>query len=165
MGIFNKSKNDKQAMNKKEYKAFLDSCYVELQKKQERLFSEFGLGHYDDFWFDQLTETIQFKKDGEIGLEFKFVLVGSWSSNSNSWMWAWANTSVAEEVREKSAAIKELAAITGSSVFEEEAFGAEEITAHELTAMAVHHLGALGMYIAPSGNKKVFMALMETGNQ
>jgi len=159
MGIFG-SKGKSQKMSKKEYGAFLDSCYEELQKKQDILLNEYQMGSFEEFWFDQETKTLQFKTDDEVKLEFAVVLVGSWSSKSNTWMWAWANESVVDEMREESSRIKELAAVTGNEIFEMTSFAADEYNAHEFVAMAVYHLGALGMYSAPSDMLKTFMALM-----
>ena len=148
-------------MTDKEFDAFLDKCYQELKSKQDLLFSDYGLGKYDEYWFDQVAESIQFKKDGKVELEFIAIPVGSWSGKSNSWMWAWANNSITEELKQKALKIKGLAEYTGFDVFEKEAFEADEIMAHELTAMAVHHLKAIGMYIVPSENLKTFLALIK----
>ena len=145
-----------------EFNDFTDDCCKELENKQNALINDFDLIKYDAYWFDQSSESIQFKKDGEVGLEFIVVPIGSWSSASNSWMWAWANDSITEELRLKAEEIKELSELTGYDIFETEAFEADEDFAHELTAIAIHHLDALGMYIVPLDNHlKTFLALIE----
>lgn len=146
-------------MTENEFEIFIDQCYLELEDKQKFFLNHYGIGQYDEYWYDQASESIQFKKEGRVELEFGIVPVGSWSGNSKSWMWAWANKTVREELKTQSLKIKQLGDATGCNVFEQEAFEAEEITAHELTAMAVHHLDAMGMYIVPSGNLKIFLAL------
>ena len=156
MGLF--SKKDKSPTAK--FEAFIDSCYQELIKKQKQLIKQYQLSAYDRFWIDQKTEILQFISDDEVKLEFYYLPVGSWSANSNSWMWAWANTSLTEELRAKATVFRELAELTNNSIFTTPSFEAEEITAHELTAMAVHHIDAPGMYIAPSGHLKTFVALL-----
>ena len=161
MGLFGKLKNKKAQMTDKEFDTFVATCYQELKEKQDSLMSKNNLGAYDEYWFDQITETIQFKEHGKVELEFHIVMIGSWSSKSNSWMWAWANSSITEELRSESSKIKELASLTGFSVFERESFEADEVMAHELTSIAVHHLNALGMYIVPSDNLKSFLALIK----
>ncbi|MDD2376130.1 MAG: hypothetical protein PHD15_00510 [Clostridia bacterium] len=144
----------------KEFDQFLDKCYKELENKQALLFSDYDLGKYDEFWYDQTTESIQFKKAGKVESEFIIIPIGSWSSKSNSWMWAWANTSITDELKLKSIKLKELAEYTGLKIFDKEAFEADEYRAHELTSIAVHYLNALGMYIVPSNNLKSFLALV-----
>jgi hypothetical protein len=76
-------------------------------------------------------------------------------------MWAWANDSITDEARTKTEKIKDLADYTGYDIFEVEAFEAEESLAHQLTAMAAHYLDAIGIYIAPSGSLKTFLALIK----
>ena len=154
MGLFDKRKSKKAQMTNKEFDAFLAKCFQELKNKQDALMGKYNLGKFDSFWFDQIAETIQFKDNENVELEFHVVPVGSWSSKSNSWMWAWANKSLTDELGSKAMKIKELASYTGYNTFEKEAFEADEAMAHELTSMAVHHLNALGMYIVPSDNLK-----------
>lgn len=148
-------------MTDEEFDDFLGKCYQELVEKQSLLLDNYSLGEYEDFWFSQITETLQFKNAEEVELEFVVVPIGSWSDKSNSWMWAWANNSTPEEFKSKSVCFKDLAEHTGLDVFSTEAFEADESTAHELTAMAVHHIDAMGMYIVPSNNLKTFLALMK----
>lgn len=147
-------------MTDNEFEKFLDICYGELENKQELLFSQYNLGEYDEYWYDQATESIQFKEAGKVRLVFTIVPIGSWSGKSNTWMWAWANQSITDELRSQSAKIKDLANYTGYDIFVQEGFNADEVMAHELTSMAVHYLNALGMYIVPSDTLKSFLALI-----
>jgi hypothetical protein len=148
-------------MTDNEFDVFLEDCYQELQDKQASLGKDYGIGSYGEYWLDQTTESIQFKDDGTVKLEFAIVPVGSWSSNGNSWQWAWANKSFTDSLKSQAEIIKGLASYTGFDIFEMGAFEADENMAHELTAMAVHYLDALGMYIVPSGNLKIFFALIK----
>ena len=145
----------------KEFGDFINSCFKELENKQIALVKDYNLTKYDAFWFNQSDETLQFKNDGKVELEFIVVPVGPWSGESNSWMWAWANDSVTEGLRLKAAKIKELSDITGNDIFNDEAFEADEYMAQQLTAAAVHHLDALGIYIAPYDKLKTFLALIK----
>jgi len=149
------------SMTKEEFNDFINNCYKECEAKQQALIKDFNLTSYDAYWFSQSTETLQFKNDGKVELEFTVVSIGSWSGESNSWMWAWANESLTEELRSKAAKIRELSDLTGYDIFNVDAFEADEALAHKLTAMAVHHLDALGMYIAPLDNLKTFLALIK----
>lgn len=148
-------------MTDSEFDKFLDNCYEELKKKQALLFRDYNLGNYAEYWYDQTSGSIQFKNLGVVELEFIIVPIGSWSSNTNTWMWAWANQSIVEELRENSLQLKELASFTGFDIFKKETFEADESMAHELTSMAVHYLGAMGMYIVPANHIKAFQALIK----
>jgi hypothetical protein len=148
-------------MDEKQFEEFRIKCYDELINKQNTLIKEYDLGSFDEYWLDQTTETLQFKNEGKVELEFPIIEIGSWSANKNTWMWAWANNSVTDSLRKKAERLKELTKITNNLAFETEAFEAEEIIAHELTALAVHHFDAIGMYIAPFETLKVFLALFK----
>lgn len=148
-------------MTDEEFDTFLGRCYQELEDKQALLLDNYSLGEYKNYWFDQIAETLQFKNAEEVELEFIVVPIGSWSDKSNSWMWAWANNTFTEEFKSKSVCLKGLADYTDFDIFNTEAFEADESTAHELAAMAVHHLNAMGMYIVPSNNLKTFLALVK----
>lgn len=148
-------------MTDDQFDEFLDNCYQELEDKQALLLENYNLGSYEKYWFDQVTGVLQFKNAERVECEFIVIPIGSWSSKSNSWMWAWANNSITEEFKAQSIKLKGLANYTGVDFFENGAFEADESMAHELTAMAVHYLDAMGMYIIPSSNLKTFLALVK----
>ncbi|MBA2937418.1 hypothetical protein HZF08_03810 [Paenibacillus sp. CGMCC 1.16610] len=146
-------------MTDSQFDEYLELCYENLQKKQEILLTEYGLGNFQEYWYDQETSKIQFKNEGKVMLEFSVVFIGSWSSESNTWMWAWANNSMTDQTRAQSSALKEIESITGIGIFTKQCFNCDEAMAHELTAFSVEHLKANGMYISPDGKSHVFMAL------
>lgn len=148
------------SMTDNQFDEYLDYCYENLEMKQEVLRKEYGIGDFQDYWYDQESSKIQFKSDGKVMLEFSIVFIGSWSNKSNTWMWAWANNSMINGIKEQSSVLKELTYITGFDTFTREYFDCDEAMAHELTAFSVEHLKAKGMYISPDGMSKVFMALM-----
>ena len=151
-------------MTDDEFGAFVDSAMDELNAKQRKLSDEFGLGALARWWFDQETEELGFFDESNTKvLEAKVVDIGSYASNSNTWKWAWANDSVLPGLREKAISLKALADLTGEPLFAEvDPFEVEdEHMAWELAAVAVRHLGAIGVYKAPSTNKPMasFLAI------
>lgn len=147
-------------MTDNQFDEYLDYCYENLEKKQDILLKEYGIGEFQEYWYDQESSKIQFKSDGKVVLEFIVVFIGSWSGKRNTWMWAWANNSMTNETKDLSSVLKELKSITGFGIFTKEYFDCDEAMAHELTAFSVEHLKARGMYISPDGKSKLFMALM-----
>jgi hypothetical protein len=149
-------------MTDNQFDEYLELCYENLEKKQEILLKEYGIGNgnFQEYWYDQESSKIQFKTDGKVMLEFRVVFIGSWSTKSNTWMWAWANNSMTDGVKSQSSVLKELKLVTGFGIFTEESFNCDEAMAHELAAFSVDHLKAKGMYISPDGKSNLFMALM-----
>jgi hypothetical protein len=66
-----------------------------------------------------------------------------------------------ESVRNDSLMLKGLKKITGYDIFENPYLECDETMAYELTAFAVEHLSAKGMYISPNGKNKMFMAIIK----
>lgn len=150
-------------MDDHHFGAFLARAVQELADKQERLQTEYGLGSFARWWFDQQAATLQFlDENGRLGLEAEFVDIGSFSVRAGTWVWAWANSSVLPASRERSSQLKALGGLTGMDVFvEESAFAVSEEMAWELAAISVMHLEAVGCYRAPAstGNLSMFLAL------
>ncbi|MGK9168308.1 hypothetical protein KXR53_18500 [Inquilinus limosus] len=151
-------------MDDHQFGVFLARAVQELNEKQKRLQTEYRLGSFARWWFDQQTATLQFFDENDrLGLQTEFVDIGSFSVRAGTWQWAWANSSVLPAVRQRSSELKKLSSLTGMDVFvEEEAFAVSEEMAWELAAISVMHLDAVGCYRAPSSNGtlNMFLALM-----
>ncbi|EJQ77011.1 DUF6882 domain-containing protein [Bacillus toyonensis] len=150
------------SMTDEQFDKFLDYCYENLAEKQKKLLQEYAIGTFDEYWYDQEESILQFKSNNQVKLEFNVIFIGSWSKKSDSWMWSWANKSMTDNVRNNSLKIKELQQLTGFDIFANPSFECNESTAHELTAFAVEHLQAKGMYISPNGQTELYMAIMST---
>ncbi|PQD93690.1 hypothetical protein CYL18_18535 [Pradoshia eiseniae] len=143
-----------------QFDQYLDYCYDKLEMKQAELLESYGISRFEEYWYSQEDGILQFKLDGEVKLEFNVIFIGSWSSNSDTWMWSWGNESMTDNARRQSASLKELHQVSGFDIFAKPFFECDEAMAHELTAFAVEHLNAKGMYISPDGKSLLFMAVM-----
>ena len=146
-------------MDEFEFQSYLEQSYASLREKQLQLIEEYHLGDYSRYAFDQQRGIIQFSND-EHDIYFKAIFIGTWSDKSQTWMWAWANPSLLSCTRAHSAALKRLAFITKNTDFYHEVIPGSEVIAHAMTSVAVDYLNAMGMYISPEGQNKVFMAIM-----
>jgi hypothetical protein len=132
----------------------------DLRAKQATLENVYGLGRFDRYDRDGDEGVIRFSNANEDKvLVARATDIGSFSCKTRTWMWAWANESVSEEGRAKSARIKTLADLTGFDLFREPQLDADEYLAWELAAIAVHHLGAIGCYRAPSDQLWIFLTI------
>jgi hypothetical protein len=147
-------------MTDEQFENYLVMCYDKLESKQQKFISDYNIYNFDEYWYDQDQCILQFKKNGEVSLEFSVVFIGSWSGKSNTWMWSWANESVADYARIKSNCLKDLQKITGSELFINSLLECDQEMAHELAAFSIEYLDAAGMYIAPGERSDVFMAVM-----
>ena len=83
-------------------------------------------------------------------MEFPITAIGTHSAERQTWLWAWANDSCPSAAREASAAIKSLYDLTGFKVFDDIGIDASSGDAQDLSACAIHALGAIGLYRCPS---------------
>lgn len=148
-------------MTNEQFDEFLKTCYQELELKQNKLFTDFDIGSYKNYWFDQLTRTLQFKNEEKAELEFNIICIGTWAHLKNTWMWCWANKSFTKECRKDSKTLKGLKMKTGLGIFIKEGFNCDETMAYEMTAMSVKQLNALGMYKIPGEKSHLFVALIK----
>src|SRR6478752_9655131 len=140
-------------MTNEQFQDFIQTAMDDFRAKQEKLEAAYGMTACVRWDVDQASEKLKlFGSDGALRVEADVIDVGSFASNANSWMWSWANESLPPALREKSAVLKELAGITGFGLFASEAPVPvkDETMAWELAAFSVRHLGALGVYKAPS---------------
>lgn len=139
----------------------LDCCLSELQRKQDVLTSSCGLGTFSSFWFDQPSGTLEFRdRNGQTRLTAKAMPVGSHSRRSGTWMWAWANKSILPELRQAAERLQQLSSDTGVSAFSQPTLTvADAETPWELTAFAVHYLGAIGAYKVPGDLSDLYLAI------
>ena len=148
-------------MTDEQFDEYVDNCYEELEVKQGKMVEFYNIGSYQDYWFDQVTRTLQFKNNEKVELEFDIICIGTWAHKKNTWIWCWANKSFTDECRKEAGAIKELKKITGFDIFGSEGFDCNEEMAFELTAMGVKYLDALGMYRIPGEKSHLYVALMK----
>lgn len=145
-------------MTEKNFKLFLISSIKEFEAKQNKLFSD--IGSYEEYWFDQVTKTLQFKNNGKVQASYSVICIGTWASQEENWMWCWANASFISEVRKEAECLKWLEDKTGVSIFREPFFECPENRVYELVAMSVNYLNAIGLYRVKGDENDLYIALM-----
>ncbi len=151
-------------MTEQELQLFTDRCVDELEAKQKSLKDHYGLTGRDSYELDLEERIITIRKEDGSQLRFSVILIGSLAPVSRNWLWAWSNESLNEKVRDGSAALKALYKETGFDIFRAGTFKADTGLAQELSALAVHQLGADGFYRVPGGEDQdgrvmIYMAL------
>jgi hypothetical protein len=95
---------------------------------------------------------------------FPMTPVGTHSSEYQSWLWAWANEDLPHVAREAARRLQGLHAVTGFRVFLDPGIGASSADAQDFAALAVHQLGAIGVFRSPSDGLTLFLAVHEPGS-
>lgn len=148
-------------MNDEEFEAFLDTALDELESKQDQLKASFGLGRYPRSWFDQPSGTLEFRDAaGTLRVIAHVIPVGSHSRRGRTWTWAWAHEILLPALRKAAEPLQKLEAVTGLAAFLKGTVPVEDDEmAWELTALAVHHLGAIGAHKTPGQASDLYLAI------
>lgn len=147
-------------MINKEFEKFLQLCHQEVLEKQKYLTDAYQINQYKTYSFSQKAKTLTLKTEDK-SIAFKVVCIGSWKNEDSSWVWAWSNENISEEMREEAKCLRELADETKFNVFMQGGFECEQAVAKDLAFMAVHHLGAKGIYRIEIEGSFLFLALMD----
>lgn len=145
-------------MNDAQLVAFVAACVEKLTQKQTAL-SERGLGSYERFEADMARGKLRFYDGGELALEADVTPIGTYVPEQHSWQWAWANKSFPDDVRERAARLKEVAARTDNPMFSARTLEVDETQTWQLVAVACEHLGALGTYDFPTRNARLYVTI------
>jgi hypothetical protein len=92
---------------------------------------------------------------------FPMTPVGTYSPEYETWLWAWANEEFPEIARVASREIQSLHSVTGFRVFIDPGIPASSDDAEDLTALAVHQLGAIGFFREASSSPTLYLAVHE----
>jgi hypothetical protein len=138
-------------MTEQELQAYTERCGAELEEKQKALKERYRLSGRDPYALDLDKMVLHIKKEDGEELSFSVVLIGSLAPVSRNWLWAWANESLSEKVRDRSASLKALYKETGFDIFRADTFKADTGLAQDLSALAIHHLDAEGLYRVNGG--------------
>lgn len=151
-------------MNDEEFQEYIDSCFEEMEQKQQHLIDSFGFGSFDRFQHDFEKEEIYLLKDGVAKVKARIIPIGSFNTKSNTWMWGWANEAFPKSLREKASKLKQLEATTGFEMFGNEVAEIDEDMAWEIAAMSLRLLSFEGVYRGPANNTNYFYAMEQVAN-
>jgi hypothetical protein len=142
------------SMSDEKFFAFLVHCRDELAGKQSR-FQQRIRGAA--VWAYEMADCSLTIGDEQ----FSMTPVGTHSQEHQTWLWAWANESFPPVAREASRRLQSLYATTGFRVFLDPGVAASSTDADDFTAMAVHQLGAIGLFRSASNDATLYLAVHE----
>lgn len=140
---------------------FLDTCYEDLQKKNEQLNQEFALGSHQRYDWDQAKGELVFSNDGVPAIVAKIDFIGSYSSKTGTWLWAWANFHLLENAITRVLAVRDFGEAQDYPCLTTPKWAAEKVNAWEMAAVAAHVLNGRGIYRSPDEGGASFLLIRE----
>ena len=144
------------------YASYVLACRSRAQPKLKRLFENYNLEECTSIQLDHDVGTAWFRRsDGSNIVKFSYIPVGMLAAPIGMWLWSWADPD--NLLAEKSAKLKELAALTGQEFYALPNFPISDEQLYDILAISADYLDAIAPYIAPlnDGNMKLFLALTE----
>jgi hypothetical protein len=144
-------------MTENEFGEFEHECYEYLKAKQDILMSEYGMGGYERWDYDQETGEFVFSDGGIPKLIADFQAVGTISKISKTWLWSWANPSIEESVKEDVRLVRRFGEEHGLKELTEEKWAADELDGWAMTNVTAKLLNAIGAYRCPDEDGALFV--------
>lgn len=139
-----------KSLSDAEFFDFLAACRAELADKQRR-FNERIAGAAR--WYYDMSNCSLNIGDERFGM----TPIGTHSGEHQTWLWAWANEDFPAVAREASRGLQSLHALTGFRVFIDPGIAASAADAEDFTALAVHQLGAIGLFRSSSDSTTLYL--------
>jgi hypothetical protein len=146
------------SLSDEQFFAFLVACRDELAEKQQRFQQRIAGAATWSYEMADCSLTIGSER-------FSMTPVGTHSPEYQTWLWGWANEDFPPLAREASRRLQALHKVTGFRVFLDPGIAASSTDAQDFAALAVHLLGAIGLFRSLSDGPTLFLAVYERGRE
>src|SRR5262245_2441460 len=141
------------------WQPFIDLAMQCLTRQQDHRKTEFELGSWPRYDYDQEAGMLTFSSNGRVGVVADMHIVGSTSKRSGTWLWAWDNPSILEHVKHCLADVRAYGEAHGLDKLTTATWPGDEHDGWEMTAATAFILRAEGAYRSPGDHGALFMVL------
>lgn len=135
--------------------------YAYLNEQQKEAEEKYGIGKYENWFYDQEKGTLTFSDKGIDKIIIKYEEVGSISKISNTWLWSWANPHLEERIKTEINLVKEYGENHKLEKLIKRKWNADEYDGWEMTAISAYLMQAKGAYRVPTEKTFSFMIYKE----
>jgi hypothetical protein len=128
---------------------YTDECVDEMSSLQEEFMKLYDIPSYEEWFYDHRIGAFHFKSDDGRNLYFKYVSIGSFSTERNTWKWSWDNKSTPEHVKRPISKIKAFGEANNFKLLTQGLIDGDEYTGWAMTSISAKLLNAIGMYRIP----------------
>ncbi len=145
----------------KKFEKLSEISYEHLNKQQEEVEEKYGIGKYENWFYDQEKGTLIFSDKGIDKIIIKYEQVGSISKISNTWLWSWANPHLDDKIKTDINFVKEYGQKQKLEKLIKRKWNADEYDGWEMTAISAYLMKAKGAYRVPTEKTLSFMIYKE----
>ena len=139
-----------------DFEEYSDKCIDEMSSLQDDFMALYDIPSYEEWFYDHKLGAFHFKSDDGRNLYFKYVDVGSFSTNTNTWNWSWGNKSTPEHVKKSMSMVKAFGETNSFNLLTQRLIDGDEYTGWAMTSISAKLLNAIGMYRAPSDHLFIY---------
>ena len=148
-------------MTEDQFNQLLDESSAYLNEKIEWCKSEYNIGTYERYDWNQETGELIWSDAGIPKIVAKIQFVGSVSKKSNTWLWSWANPTILDDVKKDILSVKAFGEKHQIERLTTAKWLAEEVDGWEMTSIAAKLCGAKGAYRSPDGDGFTFLIITD----
>src|SRR5688572_22394657 len=148
-------------LTEKKYKALLRASLTELQMKTTLHQSDWGIANYPRWDVDQATGKLTFSYPDGRNAVCAVQFIGSFNHRKNTWFWSWANSTVREELKQHSIAVRKFGETNRIAQLTTPGWSGTQQDAWEMVALATKLCEAQGAYRGPSDDLYMFMTFTD----
>ncbi len=135
--------------------------YEYLNNQQKEVEEKYGIGKYQNWFYDQVKGTLTFSDNGIDKIIIQYEEVGSISNISNTWLWSWANPHLEDKIKTEIGLVKQYGEKHKLEKLIKRKWAADEYDGWEMTAIAAYLMKAKGAYRVPTENILSFKIFKE----
>lgn len=148
-------------MENNDYSEFVKFELDKLNSVQDKLKEQFNINSYENWFYDSDSSLLRLYNSDEDEIFFKYISIGTYSTNSQTWMWSWFNESSIETDKSETLKIKEFGSRQNYEKLLKGTFPSDEYDSWEFLAVSYKILGGIGAYRVKVDHLEKYMLLTE----
>lgn len=142
------------------YTDFVQDHVRQFQSRQQEFKTRYAIASYENWFYTDATGLFTFSTGGD-EINFRYQAAGTFSRNTKTWKWAWDNEHIADLVKEKLPAVKQVGKAHGFARLTTGYFESTEEEAWQLVTIAACILDGIGVYRVVDEHLLSYKVLME----
>jgi hypothetical protein len=139
------------------FQEFLHPLVHEAMEKNNQFTATYG--EHERWDWDSDSATLTFSDGGQPRMRIRCAVVGT--TEGDSWEWSWANSNIPAHKKFAVERVRAFGEAKGFDKLTSKFLDADEYTGWEMTAVAVHVLGAPGSYRFPTEHGYCYLVYRE----
>jgi hypothetical protein len=149
----------------KDFETYSNECLNEMSSLQNEFLQLYNINSYENWHYDHGIGAFHFKANDGRNLYFKYVDVGSFSTQANTWNWSWDNKSTPRHVKGNIEKVKEFGEANDFELLATGLIKGDEYTGWVMTSMAAKLLSAIGLYRVSHEDLFIYFIFISELNQ